>query len=73
MKFVLRINLKLQAIAYSFFLNIAEHEYLSANKYENANHYENMPIQIYCKFYHQKKNENFQIKILIFFIFLLKT
>ena len=24
-------------------------------------HYENIPIQIYCKFYHQK-NENFQIK-----------
>ena len=35
-------------------------------------HYENTPIQIYCKFYNQK-NENFQIKILIFFIFLLKT
>ena len=35
-------------------------------------HYENTPIQIYWKFYHQK-NENFQIKILIFFIFLLKT
>ena len=26
-------------------------------------HYENTPIQIYWKFYHQKKNENFQIKI----------
>ena len=24
-------------------------------------HYENTPIQMYCKFYHQK-NENFQIK-----------
>ena len=35
-------------------------------------HYENMPIQIYWKFYNQKE-ENFQIKILIFFIFLLKT
>ena len=35
-------------------------------------HYENTPIQIYWKFCHQK-NENFQIKILIFFIFLLKT
>ena len=34
-------------------------------------HYENTPIQIYWKFYH-KNNENFQIKILIFFIFLLK-
>ena len=30
-------------------------------------HYENMPIQIYWKFYHHK-NENFQIKILIFFL-----
>ena len=29
-------------------------------------HYENKPIQIYWKLYHQK-NENFQIKILIFF------
>ena len=36
-------------------------------------HYENTPIQIYWKFYHKKKHENFQIKILIFFIFLLKT
>ena len=35
-------------------------------------HYENTPIQIYWKFHHQK-TENFQIKILIFFIFLLKT
>ena len=26
-----------------------------------AQHYENMPIQIYCKFYHQK-NESFQMK-----------
>ena len=37
-----------------------------------AVHYENKPIQIYWKIYHQK-NENFQIKILIFFIFLLKN
>ena len=29
-------------------------------------HYENKPIQIYWKFYHQK-NENVQIKFLIFF------
>ena len=36
-------------------------------------HYENMPIQIYWKFYNQKKKETFQIKILIFFKFLLKT
>ena len=39
---------------------------------EILKHYENTPIQIYGKFYHQK-NENFQIKILIFFTFLLKT
>ena len=38
----------------------------------SAEHYENTPIQIYRKFHHQK-NDNFQIKILIFFIFLLKT
>ena len=36
------------------------------------NHYENTPIQIYRKF-HLKKNENFLIKTLIHFIFLLKT
>ena len=35
-------------------------------------HYENAPIQIYWNFHH-KKSESFQIKILIFFIFLLKT
>ena len=35
-------------------------------------HYENTPIQIYWKFY-SPKNENFQIKSLIFFLFLLKT
>ena len=35
-------------------------------------HYENKPIQIYAKF-NQQKNDNFQIKILILFIFLLKT
>ena len=34
MKFVLLINLKLQTIANSFLLNIAEHENFSANKYE---------------------------------------
>ena len=38
MKFVLLINLKLQTIANSLFLNIAEHEFFSANKYENANY-----------------------------------
>ena len=35
-------------------------------------HYENTPIQIYWKFYHQKM-KIFRWKILIFFIFLLKT
>ena len=34
-------------------------------------HYENTPIQIYWKLYNQKR-ENFQTKIMIFFIFLLK-
>ena len=34
-------------------------------------HYENTPIQKYKKI--TTKNDNFQIKILIFFIFLLKT
>ena len=37
MKFVLLINIKLLYIAISFLLNIAEHENLYANKYENAN------------------------------------
>ena len=40
--------------------------------YEEMPHYENIPIQIYWKFYHQKM-KNFRYKILIFFIFLLKT
>ena len=35
-------------------------------------HYENTPIQIYWKF-HNQKTESFQIKILIFSIFLLKN
>ena len=35
-------------------------------------HYEDIPIQIYWKFYHQKMKKN-QIKILIIFMFLLKT
>ena len=38
MKFVLLMNLKLLTIANSFFLNIAEHEIIYANKYENANY-----------------------------------
>ena len=37
-----------------------------------ALHYENTPIQIHWNFYHQKF-AIFRIKILIFFIFLLKT
>ena len=37
-----------------------------------AFHYKNKPIQVYWKFYNQKI-ENFQIKILIFFLFLLKN
>ena len=36
MKFVVLINLKLLTIANSFLLNIAEHENLFANKFENA-------------------------------------
>ena len=35
-------------------------------------HYENTPIEIYRKF-HLQQTENFQVIILIFFIFLLKT
>ena len=35
-------------------------------------HHENTPIQIYWKFHHQKM-KIFRYKILIFFIFLLKT
>ena len=38
MKFFLVINLKLLTIANSFWLNVAEHEIFSANKYENANY-----------------------------------
>ena len=38
LKLVLLINLKLQTIANSFLLNIAEHEHFSADKYENANY-----------------------------------
>ena len=38
MKFVLLISFKLLTIANSFLLNIAEHEVLSANKYENASY-----------------------------------
>ena len=37
MEFALLINLKLLTIATSFLLNIAEHEKLSTNKYENEN------------------------------------
>ena len=38
MKFVLQTIIKLQTIANSFLLNIAEHENFSANKYEKANY-----------------------------------
>ena len=38
MELVLLINLKLLTIAIVFLLNIAEHEYISANKYENGNY-----------------------------------
>ena len=38
MKFFMLINLKLLTMPNSFFLNIAEHENISANKYENANY-----------------------------------
>ena len=37
MKFFMLINLKLLTMPNSFLLNIAEHENVSANKYENAN------------------------------------
>ena len=37
MKFVQLVNLKLQSIANSFLLNIAEHENFPAYKYDNAN------------------------------------
>ena len=43
MKFFMLINLLLLRIVNSFLLNIVEHEYLSANKYENA---------IYCSQFH---------------------
>ena len=39
MKFVLLIYLKLRTIVNSFLLNIAEHENVSANEYENANYF----------------------------------
>ena len=39
---------------------------------EKSWHYENMPVQIYWKFYHQKK-ENFPIKNSDISLFLLKT
>ena len=33
------------------------------SQWNRDSHYENMPIQMQWNFYHQKKNENFQIKI----------
>ena len=44
----------------------------SFRKLKCLSHYESKPIQVYCKFYNQKI-ENFQIKILISFLFLLKN
>ena len=38
MKFALQIKFKLLTFASFFLLNIAEHENISANKYENANY-----------------------------------
>ena len=35
-------------------------------------HHENMSVQ-YTAIFHGRKNDNFQMKILIFFLFLLKT
>ena len=40
--------------------------------FSRLTHYENKPIQVYWKFYNQKI-EHFLIKILIFFLFLLKN
>ena len=37
-KFVLLVNVKILSIAISYLLNMAEHEYFSADKYENANY-----------------------------------
>ena len=55
------------------FIFLANYEFFKLlRSYSYCPHYENTLIQIYWKFYSQKK-ENFQIKILIFFIFLLKT
>ena len=59
-------------MSHSMILLIPYINSLSLSSIKKMSHYENMPIQIYWKSYHQK-NEYFQIKILIFFIFLLKT
>ena len=53
---------------YTVFDLVAAHIQISTQ----SSHYENTPIQIYRKI-HLQKIENFQIKTLIFFIFLLKT
>ena len=39
----------------------------------DGTHYENTPIDIHTENFTTKKTESFQINILIFFIFLLKT
>ena len=66
--FVLFLQISLRKHAYSNILKISPPKTESLQ----IKHYENTPIQIYWKFHHQK-NKSFQIKILIFFIFLLKT
>ena len=68
------MNLPQNAVSFKF--QVWEiYLYHSVGKFsrQKNKHYKNTPIQIYWKFYHQKKIENFQIKILIFFLFLLKT
>ena len=57
--------------SYAYIVNINT-SYVSSFFQMFLIHYENTPIQIYFEFYHLK-NENFRIKILIFFIYLLKT
>ena len=52
-------------------LGIDSHPNSSMESY--SSHYKNTPIKIYWKFYYQKKKKIFRWKILIFFIFLLKT
>ena len=53
MKFIMLINLKLLINANSFLLNIVEHEYFSANKYEIAKYYWHLHIYQQRKFHAQ--------------------